>query len=115
MKGTVSGFTPSRGPNPDSIQVARAGTPVVENSSNGAQNVCLGTFFLESASIFPISCHTKVILKKRRILSGISQVDGTLISEAEVLPPKLPYIYEGLNRAFQRFSETEVRRTRRST
>ena len=80
MKGTVSGFTPSRGPNPDSTQVARAGRTVEENSSNQTQNVCLGGFFLESASIFPISCHNKVILKKRWMLSGISQVDGISIT-----------------------------------
>ena len=64
MKGTVSGFTPSTGPNPDSIQVARAGTPVQKNSSNRAQTVCLGGSFLESASSFPISFHNKVIVKK---------------------------------------------------
>ena len=76
MKSTVSGFTRSGGLNPDSIQVALSGTPVDENSSNRVENVCLNGFFLESASIFYVIYHKKVISKKRRILSGISQVDG---------------------------------------
>ena len=75
----MSGFTRSEGLNPDSIQVALSGTPEDENSSNLVENVCLNGFFLESASIFSVIYHKKVISKKGRILSGISQVDGIVL------------------------------------
>ena len=75
----MPGFIRSGGLSPDSIQVALSETPVGENSSNRVENVCRCVISLESASIFAVIYHEKVITKKGRILSGISHVAGIIL------------------------------------